>query len=484
MKSQGLMTIAVLSALAHVACGDDTGSGGAGGEGGNPPGTTKTSTSSPSSTSPSSTGTTSQASTTTGTSMIAPQEDWTRDVKSYDLAIDLENLTGTATIVLADADSEGASFEIGDLVINSVSDQNGELLFESVPGTAPNPQQLNIGVPNIDGDTTLVITYDFVAHEAFDGWMASSGLTFLWPYFCGNLFPCKSDTTDGASFALALAGLPAGQVAVYPDAISADAPTYMPAVAIGDYTKLDLGTTTDGTAVSVWHLPGQAAAATAGTTNLVDVVDFFEQTYGPYAFGDEVGTVEANWGPGAYGGMEHHPYWHVASDALGSEEVNAHEAAHGWFGNGVRIDCWEDFVLSEGTATYLAARALAESGVDLWPDYECGLKSVCEGAANTIVYPATCDAIDIFNDPLWSYTPYMKGAFFWKTVSEILGEDALDQVFSDFYQANVGQAANLQDLIDAAKAGATPEQVTQIETAETDWLHTLACPVDTGPLCP
>ena len=40
--------------------------------------------------------------------------------------------------------------------------------------------------------------------------------------------------------------------------------------------------------------------------------------------------------------------------------AQAHEAAHGWFGNGVRLRCWEDFVLSEGTASYLAARVLEE----------------------------------------------------------------------------------------------------------------------------
>lgn len=480
--SHGLVALTVLASLSHVACGDDDGSGGAGGDGG---GGTTTSTTAAQTTSPSST--TSTATSTSQSSstgmMLTPKEDWTRDIKSYDLSIDLEALTGTARIVLADADSEGASFEIGDLTITSVSDESGPLLFETVAGTPPNPEQLNIGVPNVSGDTTLTIEYSFVAHENFDGWMASSGLSFLWPYFCGNMFPCKSDTTDGASFTLDFTGIPQDVAAVFPTSIPSDAPSYMPAIAIGDYTKLDLGTTTDGTAVAVWHLPGQAAAATAGTANLVDVIDFFEQTYGPYAFGNEIGSVEANWGPGAYGGMEHHPYFHVASDALNSEEVNAHEAAHGWFGNGVRIDCWEDFVLSEGTATYLAARALAESGVDLWADYECGLKSVCEGAANTIVYPATCDAIDIFEDPLWSYTPYMKGAWFWREVAEILGEDVLDQAFANFYQAHVGQAANLQDLIDAAKAEGTPAQVAEIEAAETAWLHTLACPVDTSTLC-
>jgi hypothetical protein len=78
----------------------------------------------------------------------------------------------------------------------------------------------------------------------------------------------------------------------------------------------------------------------------------------------------------------------------------------------------------------------------------------------------------------------MKGAWFWRDVAEILGEDVLDQAFADFYQAHVGEAANLQDLVDAVKAEGTPAQVAEIEAAETAWLHTLACPVDTSTLCP
>jgi aminopeptidase N len=50
--------------------------------------------------------------------------------------------------------------------------------------------------------------------------------------------------------------------------------------------------------------------------------------------------------------MEHHPYWHV-SGAQRNLLVNAHEAAHGWFGDGVRPRCWEDEVVSEGVADYL-----------------------------------------------------------------------------------------------------------------------------------
>nr|MBA3820833.1 hypothetical protein [Deltaproteobacteria bacterium] len=62
----------------------------------------------------------------------------------------------------------------------------------------------------------------------------------------------------------------------------------------------------------------------------------------------------------------------------------AHEAAHGWFGDGVRLRCWEDFVLSEGTVSNLAARALAQVAgptmeAKVWADYQRELTAAIAG---------------------------------------------------------------------------------------------------------
>ncbi|MGK3962768.1 M1 family metallopeptidase [Sorangium sp. So ce118] len=407
-------------------------------------------------------------------------EDWTRDILSTALELDLASLTGRATIVLAASDSTAASFEIGDLEIVSVADGSGALDHAVSSG------RLDVGVPSTGSDATIIIDYSFKPHEDSDGWMPGSGVSLLWPYFCGNLFPCKSDPADGSRFTMRVTGVPEGMTAVYPESIPTAAPSYMPAIAVAEFTQLELGTTSGGTRVSVWHLPGQEADAAAGTAHLVEVFDFLETTYGPYPFGDSVGTVSANWGGGDYGGMEHHPFWHLSSGSLYSEEINAHEAAHGWFGNGVRIACWEDFILSEGTATYLAARALEELGVDAWASYECSLKSACdpEAGRNTIALPDTCGEIDILNDPLWSTVPYMKGAFFFREVAETIGVDALDRTLGAFYTANVGKAARMQDLLDAIKAATDAAGADAIDALITEWLRTLECPVDLALLCP
>ena len=455
--------------------------GGAGGAGG-----ASSSTSSTSGTS-SSTSSAGGSGGSGGGSVVPPPagEDWTRDILTTDLELDLTALTGKATITLApSATSKAASFEIGDLSITTVSNDQGPLQFATKSGTIG--AQLDVGVPSGAGAAKIVVEYAFKAHTNFDGWLPSGQLTFLWTYFCGNLFPCKSDPSDGVTFTMKVTGATAGLTAVYPASIPADAPSYMPAVAVAKFTQVDLGKTTKGTQINAWHLPGQAADTAMGTAHLTQVFDFYEKTYGDYSFGTTAGSVSANWGQGAYGGMEHHPYWHVGKDDFKSEEVHAHEAAHGWYGDGVRIACWEDFVLSEGTVSYLAAHALEQFQVDVWGDYECELQYVCDPAngANTVALPSTCNSIDLIHDPLWSSVPYMKGAYFFREVGKAIGVGVLDTALSEFYKANVGKAAKMQALIDHIKTKTDAAGMASVDALETAWLKTVDCPVDYTTLCP
>ncbi|NVB77009.1 MAG: peptidase M1, partial [Kofleriaceae bacterium] len=301
----------------------------------------------------------------------------------------------------------------------------------------------------------LVVEYSFTQHDNADG-LLPGGSTVLWPYFCGNLFPCHSQPSDGTQFTLSLDGVPASKQAIYPESIDADSPPYMLAWAVGAYTKNPLGTTTAGTTVSTYWLPGGQTAALAGTKHLALAFDWFEQTLGPYAFGHDVASVSVVWGEGMYGGMEHHPYWHVAKDAMSDEVTHVHEAAHGWFGDGVRLKCWEDFVLSEGTVSYLAARALgkvagSQAEARVWAEYQDELDAaIAEGGAPA--WPTGCNQIDILRDKLFTNLPYMQGAFFYKDVAAKVGADKLDEILGAFYKAHKTKPASMQEMIDAIEA--------------------------------
>ncbi|MDI1435055.1 M1 family metallopeptidase [Polyangium sorediatum] len=400
---------------------------------------------------------------------VAPTQNLDRDILSTALALDVTALTGEATIVLAPAEKPGASFEVDGLVIQSVEDSSGQLEYAVQEG------RLDVGVKESAENTTLDIKYTYTTQKNFDGYLAE-GVSFLWPRFCGNLFPCKSVPSEGVSFEMALAGVPSGKQAVFPNEIPADAPTYMPAFALGVYTYVALGTTKAGTKVGVYHLPGEDAAAAEGTKDLAAVFDWFETTYGSYSFGGAVASVSADWGPGAYGGMEHHPYWHVARDAMNDPEVHAHEAAHGWFGNGVRISCWEDFVLSEGTASYLAARGLEAvagqaAGEKIWSDYQTRLDDVIQDE-DTVLMLDTCNTIDLITHPLWSNVTYMKGAFFYRAVEAQVGRDKLDAALAKFYGTYKNRAAHMQDMIDTIQA----ETGADISVHVDGWLKGLGKP--------
>jgi aminopeptidase N len=203
----------------------------------------------------------------------------------------------------------------------------------------------------------------------------------------------------------------------------------------------------------VQWLPNGEAAARAGTKHLVAAFDWLEKTIGPYSFGREVAAVSVVWGEGLYGGMEHHPYWHVAKDAMSDEVTQVHEAAHGWFGDGVRLRCWEDFVLSEGTVSYLAARALAKVAgpakeAEIWAEYQTELDdAIATGGAPA--WPRGCNQIDIIRDNLFTNLPYMQGAFFYKDVASTVGADVLDGVIGRFYVAHRNKPASMQEMLDA-----------------------------------
>ncbi len=415
---------------------------------------------------------------------VVPAEDWSRDLVATDLALDLDSGAGTAVITLAPSSRPHASFEIGDLEIHEVSGPDGPLPWRVVDGglaSAAPGRRLDVVAPTGPDPAVVQVDYTFAPHPDFDGWMPQRGVTLLWPYFCGNLFPCRSDPADGLRFTLDVTG--GDGVLVYPREIPSDAPSYQPAIASGDYTELDLGRTAAGTRVTAWALPGDEAATRRGTRNLVAVVDFFERTLGPYRFGDHLGTVGVSWGPGGLGGMEHHPFWHVASGAVGDEEVQAHEAAHGWFGDGVRLRCWEDFVLSEGTASYLAARALEQvGGTDVWPEYADWLRYSCRHYAPTAAWPPTCGAIDLLNDPLWSGIPYMQGACFYEDVADRIGPERVDRALAAVYAAKGGHAASMADVVLALRAEAPGEEAA-IDALVADWLTGPECPADAVQRC-
>ena len=142
--------------------------------------------------------------------MYAASQDWTRDILHTALDVSLAGLTARAQIELAGSDSSAASFEAQGLAISAVTDASGEPLEHvHVDG------RLDVGVPPSDAPQSIVVDYTFGLQSSFDG-LLDQGSTLLWPYFCGNLFPCKSSPQDGLTFELSVRDGPEGTTTVFP----------------------------------------------------------------------------------------------------------------------------------------------------------------------------------------------------------------------------------------------------------------------------
>ncbi len=375
-----------------------------------------------------------------------PEENWDRDIVATALTVDLETLEASATLQLAESEATSASFEAGGITVLGVRNADGPLVFAAVD------EQLDVALPAGAAGTELQVDYTFAVQPIFQGYM-EGGSTLLWPYWCGNLFPCHSDPTHGLTFQLEVTGVPEGQTAVYPQSIAADAPSYQIAWTVGDYTEHLLGATTAGTEIKLWSTPATEAAALDGTAELVEIFQWFEETLGPYPFGQQAGVVEVDWGAMGGGGMEHHPFWHVSTQGMEDRSIHAHEAAHGWFGDGVRIACWEDLVLSEGTVTYLTPRVIGQVvGPDaeqaIWDSYAETVELMIAGGLDDIAWPDSCGEVDVLEGTAFFIVPYMKGAYFYKALADEIGAETLDAVLGSFFVQHAGEAAGMQELLD------------------------------------
>lgn len=376
-----------------------------------------------------------------------PPPNLDRDLRHMDLTLDLAAMQGLARIRLGTSATASASFEAAGLFIASVRLGAVDLLFAHHDGL------LDVSVPSDVFEPVIEVRYSFkpVPATVFEGYMAS-GSTLLWPDHCGNLFPCHSAPHDGLTFTLKVEGLKAGQVAVHAPDMAAEVPSYAVAFAVGDYAWTSLGKTAAGTEIGFYSPAVTLPHLTEGTAQLRAHFDWLEKTLGPYAFGKRAGPVAVDWGLFAAGGIEHHPYWHVSIPALADPLVHVHEAAHGWFGTSIRLLCWEDLVLSEGLATYLAARAVdvvqgQAAGDKVWAGYQTELQQLVGAGKDMVVWPDSCGVVDVMADGLFSRVTYMKGALFLRALSAQTGPAKLDQALGSFYAQFAGQPARMADLL-------------------------------------
>ena len=149
--------------------------------------------------------------------------------------------------------------------------------------------------------------------------------------------------------------------------------TYLTFVAVGDFEirESDAGGRPGVYAVSK-RLPEDARErAMAMLLQTPDVIRELELRYGDYPFGQVGGVVTGLQPEWAALETQTRPVYGdgLARGGRWPDELLAHEVAHQWFGNHVRVDRWADIVNNEGWATFAARELLARrhgTSMDDW----------------------------------------------------------------------------------------------------------------------
>lgn len=305
-----------------------------------------------------------------------------------DLAVDPADqyISGEVTTkYIAKEDLTSVVFELSnDLVVSSVMQRGNSLSF-----TRSQNNEVIISLPVVQNATVLdsvSITYAGVPTSSGFGAFSTSthnNVPVLWtlsePFGAMEWWPCKQDLNDKidsidvyittpSNYTAVANGMQQSKIAVgngnskthfkhgYP------IPAYLIAIAVTNYTiytqQAGLGTPESPFFPIVnYQYPETAATNTTSLAVTPDIMNFFENTFGPYPFRNEkYGHAQFSWG----GGMEHTTVSFMTAGNNGgySRSLIAHELGHQWFGDKVTCGTWKDIWLNEGFATYMASMVI------------------------------------------------------------------------------------------------------------------------------
>ncbi len=152
-----------------------------------------------------------------------------------------------------------------------------------------------------------------------------------------------------------------------------------------------------------------------GTANVLNAMQLYDSTFGPYPFMNEkYGHVQFGWG----GGMEHQTSTFIVN--IG-ESLIAHELGHQWFGDKVTCGSWKDIWLNEGFATFLASLYMENKyPSSAISNRQSDINSITSQPGGSVLVDDTTNVNRIFDDRL-SYT---KGSHLLYMLRWILGDNA------------------------------------------------------------
>lgn len=286
--------------------------------------------------------------------------------------------------------------------------------------------------------------------------------TMTWPYNTGALFPSSSNPADGSTSSVTVKvanGIEAVATGTKQKDGSFLTAAEAPAYGVALYTAPDFdisksSKTKGGVEVSVFgnadRIPKANRDAYRETAKAA--LEFYSGWLGKFDYGPTLKLVEVK---GGLGGMEHTAavaiMMNAARDKDAAKETAAHETAHHWFGDNVRIKTWGDFWMSEGFTNYATYRYFrADEGEPKYFELLDGAKAELTDALaenpHALSAPAYTDVNEIFDS-----VPYQMGPWMLRMMEVELGTEAFDQLLRGWYQGHRQKAVSTEDFVAFAK---------------------------------
>jgi aminopeptidase N len=297
-----------------------------------------------------------------------------------------------------------------------------------------------------------------LVHDKYNGRM----WTMLWPTHTGALFPSNSDPADGSTSSVTVKvakGFSAVGTGTDNNGVfqtTEQVPAYANAFYLAkDFVVEEASHKADGkVAVTSYGdagiIPEKNRQAYRETAR--DALEFYSKWLGKFDYGPTLKLIELK---GGLGGMEHTAavaiMLNAARDIDTAKETAAHETAHHWFGDNLRIKTWGDFWMSEGFTNYATYRYFRSVGGDakyfeLLDRGKGDLEDALKANPHALAAPAYTDVNEIFDS-----VPYEMGPWMLRMMEAQLGTQKFDHLLRDWYQQHQQKAVSTDEFVHFAK---------------------------------